>query len=73
MLEWVSLSLFVSNKRQNSKTDRAKILCDTSCESQGRFVDDQFFKNLSPSKFDFENFKNPRICFYKIRDIFCFC
>jgi len=27
---WVSVCLFVSNKRQNGRTDRAQILCGTS-------------------------------------------
>ena len=29
---WVSVCLFVSNKRQNGWTDRAQILCWTSCD-----------------------------------------
>ena len=41
--------LFVSNKRQNGWTDRAQIW------PQGR-NDDQIFKNLPPSKFDFWKF-----------------
>ena len=41
---------------------RPKLLVDLVC-SQGRFINDQIFKNVLPSKFDFheifENFESP--------------
>ena len=43
---------------------------------QGRFMNDQNFKYLSPSKFDFhlifKNFENPRNFLLKSANIFCF-
>ena len=51
---WVSVCLcvclFVSNKRQNSWTYGPHIFCGTSRDP--RFMDDQIFKNLPVTKFD---------------------
>ena len=40
---------------------------------QERFMDDQIFKNLPPSTFDFRKFWKSTKFFLKIREIFCFC
>ena len=46
---WVDVCLFVTNERQNGRTNRAQIFCGTSHEPQKRCMDGQ----------------NKKICFYK--------
>ena len=80
-LVWVSVCLlwclfvclFVSNKRQNDWTDRAQFFLWDIAWSQGRFMDDQIFKNLPPLKFDFWKFWKSAKFFWKSGEIFCFC
>ena len=53
---WVYVCLFVSNKRQNGWTERAQIFFGSLVWFQGRFINDQIFKNFPLRKFDFWKF-----------------
>ena len=44
---------FVSNKRQNIWIDRAKMMCGTSHDPQGRYKVAQNYKKWCPEDFDF--------------------
>ena len=59
----LSVCLFVSRKRQNDWTDRAKILCGISRGPQGRYFNDKNFKNL-PQYIKFDFWTNPRIIIF---------
>ena len=60
--EWVSLSLFVSNKRQNGWTDRAKIFSGTSRDPREEY-----------GWSNFQKFACNKIRLLKIRELFvCF-
>ena len=75
---WVSVRLFVclfvSNKRQNDWTDRAKIFSGISRDPREGLwsVDDQIFKNLPPSKFVFWKFWKSTKFFFKSAKSFVF-
>ena len=64
--------LFVSNERQNGRTDRARFFWELAC-LQGRFKDDRIFKNfLAFNKIRFMKVLKIHI-FFKIRDFVSFC
>ena len=66
----LSVCLFVSNKRQNGWTDRAQIFCGTSHDPREGFWMIKFSKICLHQNSIFENFENPRICFWKSAKFF---
>ena len=68
----MSVYLFVSNKRQDGKTDRAQIVCGTLHVSKEgyKIIDDQNFKNLTLTKFDFHCILQIHDLKKKIRELF---
>ena len=63
--------LFVSNKRQNGWTERAQIFFGSLVWFQGRFMDDQIFKNFPLRKFDFWKFwKSPKFILFLFYNVY---
>jgi len=59
----MGVCLFVSNKRQNGPELIGPKFCVGPHLPQGMFMDNQNFKNYSPTKSRFSlNFENPRFC-----------
>jgi len=54
----LSVCLLVSNKRQKVWTDLAQIFGGAFRDPRVRFMDNQIFKNLPVTKFDFGKFWN---------------
>ena len=67
-----SQGLFVSNKRQNSWTDRAQIFVGPHWP-QGRFMNHQNFKNLCFKVVIFVKFLKCAKKYYEIRKLFLVC
>ena len=52
----LSVSCFVSNKRQNTEPMGPNCMCGTSHDPRNRFTDDQIFEKLPLTKFNFIKF-----------------
>ena len=72
LLVCLFVCLFVCNKRQNGWTDRAQFFCGISRDPREGLWMIKFSKICLHQNSIFENLKNPRKFFYKIREIF-FC
>ena len=69
LLVCLSVGQFVSDKLQNGGIDRAQILCGT-LHNPTKVYGWSKFQKLASNKFRFLlNFKIPRNCFYKIREL----